>query len=478
MQQQILRSRRLPVLVICVALAVLGGAITVAGLRLRHDIRRQIANRDGEALYAVSRLQRLADESGNDLGIAPDDPASQFTHILVISRLKGVVGVRLFSAEGGFINAFPAYITEALLLPDDLPQLQTLKPVSHYLPAARLADFDILSEDDPVRVPLLVVNLPLHASNQSKLQGVAQFILQGGSIAEAFAALDRSLVAEAAVVFLAAGGILVLALILAFRRIQRAQRLLADRTASLLQANQELALSAKVSAVGAVTAHLIHGLKNPLSGLQSFVNNHAEGTDADWKEAVATTHRMQGLISEVVRILSEQQTEADYELTLEELVQTVSAKAAPLAREAGVEFVSHSDGDGALSNREANLVTLILENLIQNALQATPRGRSVRLLTSHLGGQVAFEVQDQGPGLPPAVCERLFTPCRSTKEGGSGIGLAISKQLATHLGGTLELKSNSASGCVFRLTVPVAPTAKKAFASAQTQPLPENSRHR
>jgi C4-dicarboxylate-specific signal transduction histidine kinase len=48
----------------------------------------------------------------------------------------------------------------------------------------------------------------------------------------------------------------------------------------------------------------------------------------------------------------------------------------------------------------------------------------------------------------------LFTPCKSTKEGGSGIGLAISKQLAHHLGADLELKTNSPGGCVFVLTVP------------------------
>src|SRR5256885_10117139 len=49
----------------------------------------------------------------------------------------------------------------------------------------------------------------------------------------------------------------------------------------------------------------------------------------------------------------------------------------------------------------------------------------------------------------PELTAHLFAPCRSSKEGGSGIGLAISKQLANHLGAQLELKSNSPAGCVF-----------------------------
>ena len=52
------------------------------------------------------------------------------------------------------------------------------------------------------------------------------------------------------------------------------------------------------------------------------------------------------------------------------------------------------------------------------------------------------EVADEGPGFPPQLLKSLFTPCRSTK-GGSGIGLAISRQLANQLGAVLELAKSS-----------------------------------
>ena len=96
---------------------------------------------------------------------------------------------------------------------------------------------------------------------------------------------------------------------------------------------------------------------------------------------------------------------------------------------------------------------MILVNLVQNALQATPRGRSVTLLLTDSAENLVCEVRDEGPGFPDTLADNLFSPCKSTKEGGSGIGLAISKQLANHLGAALELKSHSPTGCVFVLTV-------------------------
>jgi signal transduction histidine kinase len=55
--------------------------------------------------------------------------------------------------------------------------------------------------------------------------------------------------------------------------------------------------------------------------------------------------------------------------------------------------------------------------------------------------------------VPAEAVPNLFTPCNSSKKGGSGIGLAISRQLARHLGAELELASTGAEGSMFRLTL-------------------------
>ncbi len=460
MQQQILRWERLPALLMALSLLVLGGIILLTSLNLRGRIREQIVSLDGEILLAVSRMQQSEDEANGEAIGSLDDPAEQFSHVLKISRLPGVLGIRLYRQDGGFVSAFPENITEAQLAAGDLARLAALKPVGHYDPRAPLESVDLLAGVDEAAkpVPLLEVNVPLQAKDQTRLLGVAQFILLGDSIAEKFASLDRNIAGRAASEFFAGGLILVLVQWLGIRKVQRVLGRLAAQTELLLHANQELTLAAKTSAVGAVTSHLIHGLKNPLSGLQGFVKGHVAGrnseSDADWSDALATTQRMQSLIGGVVRILEEQQAVGNYEISLRELVEIISARMLPVARSAGIHFYARTTAEGMLGNRDANLVILILENLIQNAFQATPEGKSVRLTLSHAECKILCQVQDEGPGLPEELKPYLFTPCRSSKAGGSGIGLAISRQLALNIGAGLELQSSTPAGCAFCLALP------------------------
>jgi signal transduction histidine kinase len=244
-----------------------------------------------------------------------------------------------------------------------------------------------------------------------------------------------------------AGSLLAAALILAFWRVHTMNR-------RLHEANQEFALAARTNAVGAVMSHLIHGLKNPLASLQLFVEeNQARGGEADWQDAAASARRMQSLIHEVLGILRDQGGEVYYEIVLTELRDLMRARMSPAARAAGVSFEVELEADAALSNRDASLIGLILETLIENAIEATPKGKSVRLEIRQTRAALEFAVVDQGAGLAPQLLEDVFKPCPSTKPGGAGIGLAICRQLAAQIGARLELKSSTPRGCVFCLSV-------------------------
>jgi signal transduction histidine kinase len=444
---------------VALALAVLAATILVSLLHLRRHVFTQIANRDGETLDAVAAMQ-YADDRANDGSITNlADPGEQIQLAFEISkRFRNVLGVRLFSADGKFIIAAPAYITEATLSQSDVATLRQARPVSHFIPRGHLEQYDLLADAGGAAVPLLEVSIPLREEGSTRLEGIAQFLMNGSSIAREYAELDRHMVAQGTLAFAISGTIVSTGFLLSFRRVQRANALLAERTSNLLKANRELALAAKTSAIGAVTSHLIHGLKNPLSGLRSFVQDRALGEqsrpDSDWQLAIATTQRMQSLIDRVVRVLQEQQIVAEYEISFSELIEMIAAKLQPVAQTAGVSYTSGLSASGTVSNRDADLILLILENLLQNAIEATPAGKAVHLRVHAGQGSVLMDVEDQGPGLRPALADRLFTPCASAKKGGSGIGLAISRQLAIHLGASLELKHSTQDGCCFRLVLP------------------------
>jgi signal transduction histidine kinase len=453
----------------------LAAAILMSLLQLRRQIFAQIANRDGRTLAAVAAVQ-FADDKANDESITTlADLSEQSDLALKISRrLPGVLGVRLFSPAGKFLTAFPAYITETKLPDEDLAALRTLSPVSHFVARAQLQEQDLLAETNGPSLPLLVVNIPLREETTNRLEGIAQFLVHGSNIAAEYAVLDRRLAIEGALVFFISGSILLGGLLLALRQVQRANSLLAQRTSNLLKANRELALAAKTSAIGAVTSHLIHGLKNPLSGLRSFVQDRAQsqqaGQNEDWRLAAATTQRMQGLIDRIVRILQERDTMVEYEITFAELVEILEARMRSLAQASGVEYICRLQTTGVISNHQADLLLLIVENLVQNAIEATPPGRRVSVQIFRRPPGTVIEVEDQGAGLPPDLLDRLFSPCASAKKGGSGLGLAISRQLAVHLGATLELERTSSAGCCFRLVLPSADSAESSESSAALEP--------
>src|SRR6185295_2870715 len=312
---------------------------------------------------------------------------------------------------------------------------------------------------------------PIHAKNDRRLLGVAQYLLDGQNIANEFAALDRNLFFQAAATFSIGGVIVVIVLGLAFHRLQRTNRLLAERTAELLSANHELTLAAKTSALGAVTAHLIHGLKNPLFGLECFMATRSQEADTesspDWQYVLSTTHHMQTMLSEVVRLMKEENGAIGYEISLDELTAIISSKTLPIARKAGIHYSVELNTEGTLSNREANLVILILDILLKNALQATPTGKKVKLIVRPGENSTLCEVQDEGPGFRAELLDYLFKPCQSRKKGGNGIGLAIAKQLASHIGAELELKRSSPNGCAFSLSLPEKLTRKRSPVAAQ-----------
>ncbi|HAV63694.1 MAG TPA: hypothetical protein DCY13_15175 [Verrucomicrobiales bacterium] len=458
---------------------VFGLAIVLVTSGIREDIRAQIISRDADVLHATVMLQfqQLAEKLDDEVR----EPATLALVLLESARIRGVVAARLFETNGLFHTSFPIHVTESELPEPDQRAVLASLPVSRFHPDARYEDVFLglpVEGDDAITLPLLEVSVPLQAAPDTEVMGIAQFMLEGDSIAREFSLLDRNLAGRGIAIFFAGAVLIGAAMGWALGRLQRANRQLATRTEDLLRANEELALAARTSAIGSVAAHLIHGLKNPLSGLHQFVNGRkGQTTDAGdddrsmWAAAATSTRRMQQMVGEVVRVLREEQQAAAYSVNLIELEEQIQKRIAPLAKEHGVSFQVSRNAAVEIDNRQANLIILILGNLIHNALQASPAGGLVTLGMREQRGAVEFRVVDQGPGIPEAVRRMLFSPCASSKDGGSGIGLVISRQLANHLGAQVALESTSERGSVFVLTLPLAqrshnsPLDEKAAAS-------------
>lgn len=454
------RARRAFALGLSLGLAVLAFTLAAGGLYVRGLIRQQIIQRDAEALYATTLMEQLDAANGELPADAETEAQIGFDAAILASRLRGVLGIRFFDPGGQFTDAFPATIQPTRLDDAALNAVRRFQPHSRFRPATALTEVFIYRPEFATgriaRVPVLEVTVPLHRRDGDKLAGAAQFIVEGHSVSREYARLDRRLGGLAGLAFVVAGSLLGAMLWPAFRRMERLTWEVAQRSQRLQRANEELALAARAAALGAISAHLMHGLKNPLASLSQFVHSGRQGElqQEDWQDALAAARRMQALVEHTLEVLADAQAQSAYTVTASELAEQLRARVARLAHSRQVTLVVESDHSDTLSSRAANLISLILVNLVENALQATPAGKQVRLVLKAEPDRLRWQVQDQGPGFPAHLRPSLFLPCKSTREGGSGLGLAICKQLANHLGATLELTEPPEGGCIFELAVP------------------------
>jgi signal transduction histidine kinase len=97
----------------------------------------------------------------------------------------------------------------------------------------------------------------------------------------------------------------------------------------------------------------------------------------------------------------------------------------------------------------------VLLNLVRNAIEAQPGGGAVELRLRRDGGMAEIEVVDKGPGMPPEILSQIFEPFFTTKEGGTGLGLPLSRQILHEHGGRIECRSAPRRGATFTLSLPL-----------------------
>jgi nitrogen fixation/metabolism regulation signal transduction histidine kinase len=128
----------------------------------------------------------------------------------------------------------------------------------------------------------------------------------------------------------------------------------------------------------------------------------------------------------------------------------------PMMAEAGVDYASAVAPKSLALDADPELLEQALINLLKNALEAV-RGRdgaAVRLGVRLEEGVAALIVEDNGPGLPSGDPDAVFVPFFTTKEGGSGVGLTLARQIALAHGGRLEHSPRPGGGAAFRLLLP------------------------
>ncbi|MCA8960558.1 MAG: response regulator [Planctomycetes bacterium] len=213
----------------------------------------------------------------------------------------------------------------------------------------------------------------------------------------------------------------------------------------------------KLRALGAVVSGVAHELNNPLTVILGYANMLEENAPDDPIAATIAeqAERCRGIVRNLSALAS-QSVRSYVEVDVGELIDRVRRGLAPELTREGRRVRIHCPTDLRITCDRIG-IEQVVENLVVNALHATP-AQSVVVVDAHEHrGGVLLRVADQGPGVPPEIRERLFDPFFTTKQPGkgTGLGLAIAHAIVRQHNGTIDVEDTATtSGAVFRVYVP------------------------
>jgi len=210
---------------------------------------------------------------------------------------------------------------------------------------------------------------------------------------------------------------------------------------------------------------LAHELNQPLTAIANYLNaaQHMVGADPGnprvpelLQKAADQAVRAGQIVARVRASVDRGEVETS-EQSLAGLVQeAVDVAVAGAAKEGmQIRYAFDREADRVLADRIQ--VQQVVVNLVRNAVEAmssTPRRELSIASRAAAPGYLEVRVADTGPGIEPAMADRLFQPFASGKPGGMGMGLCISRSIVEAHGGRLWASANPGGGAVFHFSLP------------------------
>lgn len=239
----------------------------------------------------------------------------------------------------------------------------------------------------------------------------------------------------------------------------RHHRLAASRLAELSRLQSELVAQERLTVLGEAAGVVAHEVRNPLGSILNAV-------------AVLKRGKLGPVGTSAVEMLEEEATRLDAMVRdLLDVVRPLEPRPRPLhageltrrtlelfheRRQLGTVRVTVDEAPSLpMIHADESLLQLALENLLRNAVQASPLGGLVHMTLGSVPEGICLTVEDQGPGISAGDAPRIFEPFFTTRTTGTGLGLAVVRRVVNAHGGTVSVGQRSGGGARFELRLPL-----------------------
>lgn len=224
----------------------------------------------------------------------------------------------------------------------------------------------------------------------------------------------------------------------------------------------ELGTRERLAALGRVVAGVAHEVRNPLAAIKLKVqlaqrSSSPEKLDDTFRVVTEEIDRLDTLVRKLLE-LGRNQTMIREPVDLNSLINGRVALFADLATRSGVEIVLDQPLRPLKITGDADRLAQVLDNLIQNAIEAMPAGGRLKIKANTNTRTALIIVQDNGRGIPAEQQEHIFEPFQTGRDTGTGLGLAIARAIVEEHGGSISFVSPDSGGTTFTLEFPLAPT--------------------
>jgi signal transduction histidine kinase len=228
------------------------------------------------------------------------------------------------------------------------------------------------------------------------------------------------------------------------------------------QIGRQLQTADRLAAISRISGGVAHEVKNPLNAILL----HVEVARARLKQGEADVSPQMEVISrEILRLDRVVKTFLDFTrpvelkyrvVPLRDVVREIEELTRPQAEAAKVRMTVEPDSEGVDVRVDRDMFKQALLNVVVNAIQSMKDGGELRIECSSAGDTAEIRIVDTGPGIPPELRDKIFRLYFTTKQGGSGIGLAMTFRIVQLHDGTIDFSSEPGKGTTFVIRLPIA----------------------